>query len=114
MSTVKSPVFVVIHAQWCGHCRNMQPELDKLLKTLKNTRMKTKIMQVEEYNELSSHKKADGLILNLKDNKAASEGVPYIAFHDTKNLHVFPPQERTAVNMARFILDKLRRTRELE
>ena len=106
------PVFIVIRAEWCGHCKQMKPELDKLVETFTEKfkddglKLATRIMELEEYNELAAQKK-DALIKTLEANKATSRGVPFIALHDTRDLHVYD-RERTAPSMARFILERLR------
>jgi thioredoxin 1 len=48
------PVLVKFGAEWCGPCRNLDPELDKLAEAA-HGRMSIVRVNVDEHRELASH-----------------------------------------------------------
>ena len=53
-SDVKPVVIVLIHADWCGHCKTLQPEWDIMEKSLSDDEMKNVAFEVIESAELDN------------------------------------------------------------
>jgi len=82
---------VLYYAEWCGHCKTMKPEWEKVVSKMKDTG-KVNIAEVES-----------NWIENLKD-KPAIEGYPTIKMYNSgKEIAKFE-DERVADKMEKFAL----------
>ena len=51
---IKPVVIVLIHAEWCGHCRTLQPEWDIMEKSLSDNEKQNIAFEVIEHAELDN------------------------------------------------------------
>ena len=95
----KKPMFIDFYAKWCGHCKTLSPEWEKLIKTLEEEKTNKNIAIVAIESDEIKEKIADMLAtLGLKVS-----GFPTIAA--VLNEKTFIPYNggRTAVEMLAFI-----------
>ena len=83
---------VLYYAEWCGHCKTMKPEWEKVVSKMKDTG-KVNVAEVES-----------GFIEHLKD-KPQIEGYPTIKMYNSgKEVAKFGNEERIADNIERFAM----------
>ena len=44
----EKPTFLIIKAEWCGHCKNLMPVLEKLHDKMKKEDINANIMKIDE------------------------------------------------------------------
>jgi len=83
---------VLYYAEWCGHCKTMKPEWEKVVSKMKDTG-KVNVAEVES-----------GYIEHLKD-KPQIEGYPTIKMYNSgKEVAKFGNEERIADNIEKFAM----------
>jgi thiol-disulfide isomerase/thioredoxin len=83
---------VLYYAEWCGHCKTMKPEWEKVVSKMKDTG-KVNVAEVES-----------GFIEHLKD-KPQIEGYPTIKMYNSgKEVAKFGNEERIADNIEKFAM----------
>jgi len=85
---VEVPVLVKFGAQWCGPCRRMEPELDKIEQSLAGKLAVVRI-DTEEYPELAEHYGVSGIphIFLMHRGKLIADRVGYHSADEINDLY---------------------------
>ena len=89
---LKGPVIILIHAHWCGHCRNMMPEWNRFEREIPKS-CKVKVAKIE-----------DSVYSNVKHEvDLGAEGFPTIKLFNNGKLVKKYDGERTSSDMIQFV-----------
>ena len=89
---LKGPVIILIHAHWCGHCRNMMPEWNRFEREIPKS-CKVKVAKIE-----------DSVYSNVKhDIDLGAEGFPTIKLFNKGKLVKKYGGDRTSEDMIKFV-----------
>lgn len=89
---LKGPVIILIHAHWCGHCRNMMPEWKRFEQEIPKS-CKVKVAKIE-----------DSVYSNVKHEvDLGAEGFPTIKLFNNGKLVKKYDGERTSSDMIQFV-----------
>jgi len=89
---LKGPVMILVHAHWCGHCRNMMPEWNRFEREIPKS-CKVKIAKIE-----------DSVYSNVKNEiDLGAEGFPTIKLFNNGKFVKKYEGDRTAPDMLKFV-----------
>lgn len=104
----RRPTFVVVKAHWCPHCVAVEKDLKDLTSSMQKSNINFLTMELDAYERAAADHQATPLMSMLLNDGAGKAGVPYLAL-------VLPEGEvlpyngmRSALPMAKFILDGLK------
>ena len=103
----ENPTFVVIKAAWCSHCVKLQDPLDELVSSLRGSKLNIIVLEYDAFKSITESQ--NPVVTDLRNLGKANNGVPYIGISVPGRTIEDYDGPRTAVGMAKFVLDSVTR-----